>query len=454
MRVRGNWLFPPSILGRFAILCAVARQIHLILSVWMTAELGELQPTDFFVDQLSVGLPLLRVAVNNLSAPRPDGDGDRHCVPPPRPSIFFYCHFPDLLLARGRERLVKRLYRLPFDTLEEWSMGYADAIAVNSSFTKGIVARTWPKLAVEKKLSVVYPCVDVSEGGAGNGNEARKEEDNDDGPSAIWPSHTIFLSINRFERKKDVGLAVRAFSSLYERVLAAGKREAKNFSAVKPRLVVAGGYDTRISENVEHHHELEHLATKLGLSHATARTLPTALAVPENIQVVFLPSVTNRVKDALLRRAALLLYTPQNEHFGIVPLEAMLKRLPVLAVDSGGPRETVGTGGEAGWLVEPDAKAWGEVMFSVLGTRDAGKGRADLQRMGETGRDRVQRLFGRDKMGETLDEILEKAGTQVRKVHVQPGQMVLGLLAVVCGVAAVVITVATRTLPVPSVSTG
>jgi len=36
-----------------------------------------------------------------------------------------------------------------------------------------------------------------------------------------------------------------------------------------------------------------------------------------------------------------LIYTPTNEHFGIVPLEAMYMEKPVIACNSGGPTETI-----------------------------------------------------------------------------------------------------------------
>lgn len=49
-------------------------------------------------------------------------------------------------------------------------------------------------------------------------------------------AETTFLSINRFERKKNLGLALRAFADLKARRAA---------EAGKMRLVVAGGYDPR-----------------------------------------------------------------------------------------------------------------------------------------------------------------------------------------------------------------
>lgn len=97
-------------------------------------------------------------------------------------------------------------------------MIFADAIAVNSGFTKSVVGKVWPQIALQKKLEIVYPCVDIKE----------KESDKEIDETLTWRDTDILLSINRFEAKKDVGLAIRAYAGL-------GKHGRKGV-----RLVVAG----------------------------------------------------------------------------------------------------------------------------------------------------------------------------------------------------------------------
>lgn len=117
--------------------------------------------------------------------------------------------------------------------------------------------------------------------------------------------------------------------------------------------------------------------------------------------MLFLLSIPNSLKASLLRSARILLYTPANEHFGIVPLEAMLARTPVLAADSGGPVETI-VDGETGWLRSPkDVDAWADVVRSALTLSDA-----EVQKMGDKGAARVKELFGREQMAKRFDEIL------------------------------------------------
>jgi alpha-1,3/alpha-1,6-mannosyltransferase len=366
IRVRGNTLIPPSILSRFSILCAILRQLHLLLSIsLLTNELSSLSPDAFFVDQLSAGLPLL------------------HALFPGIP-ILFYCHFPDLLLARGRGMWWKRWYRLPFDKWEEWSMGFADRIAVNSGFTRGVVRGVWPRLGVEKELDVVYPCVDIK-------SALKDQKDRGEKEKWGWKDKEFMLSINRFEEKKDVGLAIKAFAGL-------------GFDGRKGvRLVVAGGYDSRVPENVSYHSQLQALCDRLKLRHTTARNAVTALAIPSDIDVLFLLSVPDALKAELLRSAKLLVYTPANEHFGIVPLEAMLSRTPVLAANSGGPLETI-VDDVTGWLRSPkEVKAWSQVMDRVLHEMS----RAKLEAMGQQGRDRVIKEFSDVKMAQRLHGILQ-----------------------------------------------
>lgn len=97
-------------------------------------------------------------------------------------------------------------------------MSFADSVAVNSGFTKGMVGKVWPALAKSKDLKIVYPCVDVKD----------KAFEESEGIVAAWKDKKVLLSINRFERKKDIGLAVKAYAGL-------GKQGRKGV-----RLVLAG----------------------------------------------------------------------------------------------------------------------------------------------------------------------------------------------------------------------
>lgn len=84
-------------------------------------------------------------------------------------------------------------------------MSFADTIAVNSGFTKGVVGGVWPGLAKTKDLQIVHPCVDT------------KDKVLQDDVVSAWKDKKVLLSINRFEKKKDVGLAIKAYAGLGEK---------------------------------------------------------------------------------------------------------------------------------------------------------------------------------------------------------------------------------------------
>lgn len=375
---------PPSILSKFNIICAILRQAHLLVQIHTNGELASLKPDAFFVDQLSAGLPLLQWIQ-------------------PHSSILFYCHFPDLLLVKDRQRLLKKIYRFPFDKWEQLSMSFADAIAVNSKFTRGIVTQTWPSLARSRELKVVYPCVDTRP------PKAPKEGARQAG-EIVWKHGEVIISINRFERKKDIALAIKAFAKLSQKqrkgvklVIAGTNRSILPHKNSKHSLTHSlhslGGYESRVAENVDYHKELVALADSLGLSNSTFQSVVPAQTV--NTDVIFILSMRGELKPLLLKSAKLLVYTPSHEHFGIVPLEAMLLGVPVLAASNGGPTETV-VEGETGWLRDPgQVDEWADVMDTVLNKMSS----AELAEMRRAGVVRVQENFGDTQMAERLDRI-------------------------------------------------
>jgi len=188
-----------------------------------------------------------------------------------------------------------------------------------------------------------------------------------------------------------------------------------------------GGYDIRVPENVYYRAELVELATTLGLKSQTAKSLGDA--VLQSVEILFLLSVPNDDKALLLEAASLLVYTPKFEHFGIVPLEAMLASTPVLAANLGGPTETV-VEGETGWLRDVDIPLqWTEVMQRVLRGMDT----RELEGVGEKGRRRVIGEFSKRMMAQRLDGEIE--GMLRRQSRPDPwtqaalaGLIVLGLV--------------------------
>lgn len=94
------------------------------------------------------------------------------------------------------------------------------------------------------------------------------------------------------------------------------------------------------------------------------------------------------------------MYTPQHEHFGIVPLEAMASSRPVIAVNSGGPIESV-LSGSTGFLCEPTAAAFAEAYEELRDGKKAAK-------MGVAARQHVVSKFSRASFGASLNSQVQQ----------------------------------------------
>ncbi|XP_006063497.4 alpha-1,3/1,6-mannosyltransferase ALG2 isoform X2 [Bubalus kerabau] len=342
----GDWL-PRSLGwgGRGAAVCAYVRMIFLALYVLF---LGDEEFDVVVCDQVSACIPVFKLARR-------------------RKKILFYCHFPDLLLTR-RDSFIKRLYRAPIDWVEEYTTGMADCILVNSRFTAAIFKETFKSLS-HIDPAVLYPSLNIV-----SFDSAIPEKLDDIVPQG---KKFIFLSINRYERKKNLTLALEALVKLR------GRLASQDWDKV--HLIIAGGYDERVLENVQHYQELKKMVQQSDLGQ----------------YVTFLRSCSDKQKISLLRGCTCVLYTPSNEHFGIVPLEAMYMQCPVIAVNSGGPLESV-VHSVTGFLCDPDPEHFSEAIEKFIHEPSL------KATMGLAGRNRVKEKFSPEAFTEQLYQYVTK----------------------------------------------
>lgn len=201
------------------------------------------------------------------------------------------------------------------------------------------------------------------------------------------------VSINRFEKKKNVELALKAFALLSSMI---SPDEFKQY-----RLVLAGGYDKRVRENVEYLQFLDTMAKETyGLE--TCTLFPSSVdRPPATAQVVFLCSFNDAQRTYLLHESMLMLYTPSNEHFGITPVEGMYAGVPVIAANSGGPLETV-KDKETGLILAPEPQLWAEGIHAFINHQ------YNSQSMGQAGRSHVQAKFSLEAFADQLEDICEE----------------------------------------------
>ncbi len=146
-----------------------------------------------------------------------------------------------------------------------------------------------------------------------------------------------------------------------EYTIEAFKLFAKRFPDWK--FVIAGS----LSDRPEHSHYLKRIKAMC----------PPSVSIELNVS-------EERLRD-LYSRCSGVLYAPVDEDFGLVPLEAMSSSKPCIAVDEGGPRETI-IDGTDGFLVSgPEQMA--QRMISLAADPEM------RERMGKAGRKKVLRDF-------------------------------------------------------------
>lgn len=146
----------------------------------------------------------------------------------------------------------------------------------------------------------------------------------------------------------------------------------------------------RVKENSEVLTELQQECNRLKLSHSLA----WKGQIRESLTpVIFMPSLTDSIRDSLLANVSCLIYTPSQEHFGIVPVEAMARGTPVIAINSGGPKETI-IDGVTGYLCEPTPAAICEKLMILKTMDDSKLSQMRLQAMEHVRKNFTLEIFG------------------------------------------------------------
>lgn len=337
VQVIGDWI-PRSTLGRFQALWAYIRMLYLTLVHVLTCfDRGDV----YYVDQIPTAIPVLKLfRVKN---------------------IVYYCHHPDLL-ASDKGGVLKRFYRKPIDIFEEYGTGKADVILVNSLYTSKIFKQTFTSLG-NISTFVLYPTIANSyiQRLAKRGKKTKIQKICPE-LQGISDEQFVFLSINRFHPAKDLELAINALGELRSLL------SADHFAKV--HLIIAGGFDLENNVNAVYFRKLVEATHRKDLI----------------VKVTFLKSPTEAAKTELLQSCHCLLYTPSNEHFGIVPLEAMAASKPVIACNSGGPKETV-LPAETGFLCDSNGPSMAKAMKKMLEDKE------NVEQMGLKGLKRLNNKF-------------------------------------------------------------
>lgn len=236
------------------------------------------------------------------------------CLTPLRAA--FDPHYQERYLAlRGRSRLRAGMLTAAgaaFRAIDRraWR-NYRHVIAISREVASRIDAGRL--LAPGCSLEVAYPGVEVGQ------------------MQPSWTSARYILLPGRIMWTKNIELAIDAFLRVRQRA-----------GAADLRLVVAGFVDEK--------------------SRSYIARLREMAGTGQGVEFVVSPDDTTL--QELYRNAYAIAYPPVNEDWGLVPLEAMAYGKPVVAVDGGGPRETV-RHNETGFLVPPDADRFADALHAL-----------------------------------------------------------------------------------------
>jgi alpha-1,3/alpha-1,6-mannosyltransferase len=259
-----------------------------------------------------------------------------------------FVHYPTELTAYGHS-LKYEVYRSIYWWMHYKAIGNIDAIVCNSNYIKEITYLMWKcSLPDRTKYHTIYPCVDVQRFGV---KEERERK---------------VCCVGRIDRNKGIDVVVDAFL------------KAKG-SVPEAKLEIVGG--VRGSPWAEAYYPS--LVSRL--NQIRDERISLKVDVP-----------SSEITRALMTSRCMANFNPE-EHFGIVPVEAMAAGTPPIVADGGGQRETV-LDGETGYLVHSKDEM-ADAMVSLLSDDAA------FAMMSRAGRRRAASVFSKGVFAKKWDDL-------------------------------------------------
>ncbi len=269
-------------------------------------------------------------------------------------NVLWYCHTPprevyDLYSTRMKNRTQKEkilyssmahIYRL----IAKRTVKKIENIATNSKNTSTRIEKYF-----SRSSTIIPPGIEYS-------NYENKSDEH------------FFFYPSRFIINKQQDYVIRAFKVF------CSKRKDNKYS-----LILAG----TLSNDPEHLKYMEYLKT-----------------LSSGLRVKILTNVDEERLRNLYSTASAVLFAAKNEDYGLVPLEAMASSKPIIALNDGGPTETV-IDGKTGYLINSELEM-AEKMFILS------KNPTLSEALGKAGRKHIIKNYSWKSFFKKLDILLEK----------------------------------------------
>jgi len=223
---------------------------------------------------------------------------------------------------------------------------HIDSVIANSQFTKRIIQNTY-----ESPTTVIYPGINIE----------RFTQ-----PS-VEDSSTIF-TVGQLNRYKNFDTLIRAYSKFKERVE----------RPISLDIAGTGSYKK----------QLEKIAIDEGV----------------DADVNFLGYISDSELTTRYAKAMVSVYLPESEPFGLVPVESMAAGTPVIAVNSGGIKETVEDGRTGLLLSESSETELSNALFKLSTSPKL------CEDMGKAAKNRVTSTFTIQHTADQLADFFHQTG--------------------------------------------